>query len=144
MPMPSFWNFLSFPIINFFLVEAKEVLSYGCLCFSLMQIFITIKNFKIGCKVMWSFKVNRPFGGTCRLHVHGRRIRRPRNLRESRWQAWTKQKMAETYSSEKWLTFNGLYGVIYKKITLFLTIAVRTSNLHYWKFDLKQSFLRTS
>jgi hypothetical protein len=29
-------------------------------------------------------KVNRSFGGTCRLHLQGRKI----NQRESRWQAW--------------------------------------------------------
>jgi hypothetical protein len=32
-------------------------------------------------------KVNRRFGGTYRLHLHGRRISRVRNQRESRWHA---------------------------------------------------------
>jgi hypothetical protein len=33
------------------------------------------------------FKVNRSFGGTCRLHLHGRKISRARDQRERRWQA---------------------------------------------------------
>jgi hypothetical protein len=32
-------------------------------------------------------KVNWRFGGTCRLHLQGRKISRARNQRESRWQA---------------------------------------------------------
>jgi hypothetical protein len=32
-------------------------------------------------------KANRRFGGTCRLHLQGRRISRARSQRESRWQA---------------------------------------------------------
>jgi hypothetical protein len=32
-------------------------------------------------------KVNRRFGGTCRLHLQGRRISRARNQCKSRWQA---------------------------------------------------------
>jgi hypothetical protein len=32
-------------------------------------------------------KVNQRFGGTCRLHLQGRRISQERNKRESRWEA---------------------------------------------------------
>jgi hypothetical protein len=32
-------------------------------------------------------KVNRRFGGTCRLHFQGRKISQARNHLESRWQA---------------------------------------------------------
>jgi hypothetical protein len=34
-----------------------------------------------------SLKVNRRFGGTCHLHIQGRKISQARNQRESRWQA---------------------------------------------------------
>jgi hypothetical protein len=47
-------------------------------------------------------KFNQYFGGTYHLHLHGRRISRARNQRESRWQAET--------------------------IVPFITTAVRTSN----------------
>jgi hypothetical protein len=33
------------------------------------------------------WKVNRHFGGTCRLHLQGRSIRQVRNQLESRWQS---------------------------------------------------------
>jgi hypothetical protein len=46
-------------------------------------------------------KVNRRFGGTCRLHRHGRRISQARNQRESRWQA----KMGVICSSETSVDF---------------------------------------
>jgi hypothetical protein len=63
-------------------------------------------------------KVNRCFGGTYRLHLQDRRIRRARN----QWQA-------ERYVPPKRrLTCNGLHGVISQKIVLFITTAVSTSN----------------
>jgi hypothetical protein len=56
-------------------------------------------------------KVNRRFGGTCRLHLQARRISKVRNQRESRCQA-----------------FSGLHDIIYQRIELFINTAVRTSN----------------
>jgi hypothetical protein len=55
-------------------------------------------------------KVNRRFGGICRLQLQGRRISRARSQSESR------------------LTFKGLHGVISQKRVLFITTALRTSN----------------
>jgi hypothetical protein len=60
------------------------------------------------------FKVNRRFGGTCGLHLQGQRIRQLRNQRE----AHSKQS-----------SFRGLHGVISQEIGLFITTAVKTSNL---------------
>jgi hypothetical protein len=37
-------------------------------------------------------------------------------------------KMEETFSSEMWFTFSGLYGIIYPRYNDFITIDVRTSN----------------
>jgi hypothetical protein len=58
---------------------------------------------------------NRRFGGTCRLHLQGRRISQERNHEASRR-----------------LNFNGLHGVISQKTVLFITTAVRTSNSTLW------------
>jgi hypothetical protein len=63
-------------------------------------------------------KVNRRFGGTYRTHLQGRRIRRARNQRESRWQA---------VPPKRRLTFNELHGVISQKIALFTLIIVSES-----------------
>jgi hypothetical protein len=57
-------------------------------------------------------KVNRRFGETCRLHLHGQRISWARNRRESRWHC---------------LTFNRLHGVMSQKIEPFINTAVRIS-----------------
>jgi hypothetical protein len=99
---------------------------------------ITIECLKIS--IFWDImrrsplKVNRRFGGTCRLHFQGRRISRARNQCESRWQA-------ELLLPFRWklyvplkrrLTFNGLHGVISQKIEPFITTGVRTSNPTYW------------
>jgi hypothetical protein len=62
-------------------------------------------------------KVYRLFGGTYRLHLQGRKISRTRNQRESTCQAMSV------------LTFNGLHGVIAQNFVLFITAAVRISNL---------------
>jgi hypothetical protein len=60
-----------------------------------------------------SLKVNRCFGGICRLHLKGWRIVQARNQYE-----------AGSYL----LTFNGLHDVIFQKTEVFKTTAVRTSN----------------
>jgi hypothetical protein len=57
--------------------------------------------------------VNRRFGGTCRLHLQGRRISQARNQCE----AGGKQ-MEATCSSETSVGFNGLHGVISQKMEL--------------------------
>jgi hypothetical protein len=60
-------------------------------------------------------KVNRRFGGTCRLHLQSRRISRTRNQRESRWQARWKRHVPP----KRRLTFKQIHGVISQKIKLF-------------------------
>jgi hypothetical protein len=52
---------------------------------------------------------NRRFRGTYRLHLQGRRNKFCKIQQASRWQA-----------------FNALHGVIYQKIILFITTAVKT------------------
>jgi hypothetical protein len=70
-------------------------------------------------------KVNRRFGGTYRLYVQGRRIRRARNLlsrryfaplilRPWRWRRYDPPKCR--------LTFNGLHGVISQTIVLYYNL----------------------
>jgi hypothetical protein len=83
-------------------------------------------------------KVNRRFGGTYRLHLQGRRIRRASNQRESRRQAeqgWFLARLIlrpwrwrQYVTPKRRLTFTGLHGVISQKIVLFITTALRTSN----------------
>jgi hypothetical protein len=82
--------------------------------------------------------VNRRFGGTYRLHFHGRRIIRARNQCESKWQApsvgpachllsrWFLARLIlrpwkwRRYAPPKHrLAFNGLHCVISQKIALF-------------------------
>jgi hypothetical protein len=61
-------------------------------------------------------KVNRRFGGTCRLQLQGPRISNARNQRE-----------AGSRQSSDWRQ-RRLQGVISQKMELFVTTAVRTSN----------------
>jgi hypothetical protein len=79
-------------------------------------------------------KVNRRFGGICRLHLQGRRIsqaktsvkqvaRRALILVPWRWKRNVPLKCR--------LTFNGLHGVITQKIEIFITTDVSTSNPTY-------------
>jgi hypothetical protein len=80
-------------------------------------------------KLIWDItpcgplKPNRRFGGTCRLHLQGRKISWARNQREGRWKA-------EIFRHWRWrqhvppkcrLTFNRLHGVISQKTDLFIT-----------------------
>jgi hypothetical protein len=59
-------------------------------------------------------KVNRRLGGTCRLHLQGRRINQARNKRE----ADSKQSLRHLPTKRRF-TFNGLHGVISQMIELF-------------------------
>jgi hypothetical protein len=58
----------------------------------LLRVSIRSKNYRKS-SIFWDItpcsplKVNRRFGGTCRLHLQGRRISKERNRRESSWQA---------------------------------------------------------
>jgi hypothetical protein len=69
-------------------------------------------------------KVNRRFGGTCRLHLHGRRKKQKRNQHEisskerkvSRWRRHVPPKHR--------FTFNGLHDVISHKTELFITTEI--------------------
>jgi hypothetical protein len=67
-------------------------------------------------------KVNRPFGGTFRLHLLDRKMSRVRNQRVGRWQA------EHSY---------GIHGVISRKIELF-----KMNNfIQYWNSNLIYSIL---
>jgi hypothetical protein len=59
-------------------------------------------------------KVNRRFGGTCRLHLQGRRISQAEQMRQD--------------PRNRRLTFNGLHGATNQKTEFLITTAVRTSN----------------
>jgi hypothetical protein len=66
-------------------------------------------------------KVNRRFGGKCRLHLQCRRISRTRHQRENMWYSclvyswpWTSRHV----SPKRRLTFNELHRVISQKIEL--------------------------
>jgi hypothetical protein len=95
-------------------------------------------------------KVNGLFGGTCRLHLQDRRVRRARNQRGSRWQAdlcWfltrlilRPWKWRRYVSPKRPLTFNGLHGVISH---IFITAAVRTSNPEYFSLRVSRNQTRT-
>jgi hypothetical protein len=88
-------------------------------------------------------KVNRRFGGNCRLHLHSWKISQVRKQHEadsklfllpiSCWflalvtvqpRIWRRH-----LPTKRWLTFNGQHGVISLKIELFIITAVRTSIL---------------
>jgi hypothetical protein len=59
--------------------------------------------------------VNRLFGSTCRFHLQGRKISQTRNQREAG-------------SKKHLLNFNGLHGVISRKMEILINTAVITSN----------------
>jgi hypothetical protein len=73
-------------------------------------------------------KVERRLEGIYRLQIQGRRINQARNQREIRWQA---ERTVAICSSKRRLTFNGLQSVISQEIELFITIAVKASDLTY-------------
>jgi hypothetical protein len=82
-------------------------------------------------------RVNRHYGGTCRLHLQDRRISQARNQRKGCGSACCLLHTGLILRSWRWrryvppkrrLTFNGLHGIISQKIVLFITTAVRTSN----------------
>jgi hypothetical protein len=52
-------------------------------------------------------KANRRFGGTCRLHLQGRRISRSRNQRESRWQACPEDRNFHSHRCENLKSYIG-------------------------------------
>jgi hypothetical protein len=89
-------------------------------------------------------KVNRHFGGTCRLHLQqtscyllSRWFLARLILRPWRWRRHIPPKCR--------LTFNGLYGIISQKLELFITTAVRTSNprqIHYLWLECSFSTLK--
>jgi hypothetical protein len=73
-------------------------------------------------------RVNWHFRGTYRLHLQRRKISRARNHRESRWQTkfcflarlifrpWRWRRYAPL---KRWLTFNGLHGIVSQKMVFF-------------------------
>jgi hypothetical protein len=93
-------------------------------------------------------KVNRRFGGTCRLHLQSRKISRARHQRGSRRQnrrcllpayllvladfflrPWKWRRYA---TPKRRLQLSRLHGVISQKMVLFITTAVRASNPIEW------------
>jgi hypothetical protein len=82
--------------------------------------------------------VNRSFRGTYRLHLQGLKNKSARNPSASRWLAtclhagylpthFSTLKMKAICSSETFVD-NELHGVIFQKMVLFITTAVKTSN----------------
>jgi hypothetical protein len=89
--------------------------------------------YRLGYNAGSLLKVNRRFGGTCHLHLQGRRISQARNQRES--------SCLPRVPPKRRLTFNGLHSVISQKIKLFITTVLITSNptsLH-WDFLYKEN-----
>jgi hypothetical protein len=75
------------------------------------------------------FKVNRRFGGTCRLHLQGREISQAGEQLETRWQP--ELCLQPALKPKRRLTFNGLHGIISQEIELLITTAVKISNPTY-------------
>jgi hypothetical protein len=84
-------------------------------------------------------KVDWRFGGTCRLHLQGRRIGQARNQRESRWQADLFSSLAYSLTLNMAAIFSSVTSVDFQRTTLryipestyvylFITTGVRTSN----------------
>jgi hypothetical protein len=78
--------------------------------------FVWLKN-----TIFWAvtpcspLKVNRHFGGTCRLYLQDRRINWARYHRQSRWQV-RPSRWRQYVSPKRRLTCNGLHGVISQNI----------------------------
>jgi hypothetical protein len=74
--------------------------------------------------------VNRRFGGTYRRNLQGRKISRARYQRESSCSTylWT-LRWRWNVPLKRRLNLNGLHGVISQKMVLFITTALRSSNL---------------
>jgi hypothetical protein len=95
----------------------------------------TLVGFEVLTKVVWDIapcsplKVNRRFGGTCRLHLQGRRISRARNQREIRWQA--EQSACRNFRLYRKQKGNG-YPVLVSY--WFARLYLRASG--YWRFIL--------
>jgi hypothetical protein len=76
-------------------------------------------------------KVNRRFGGTCRLHLQGRRISQARNQSESRWQARSyipEDRTLHNHRCENLKSYTRMYYHCTHKLTL----------LHKPRFERKQ------
>jgi hypothetical protein len=106
--------------------------------------FVFEEYYLLGYNAASSVKFNGRLGGTCRLHLQGRRISQARNQSEAgnklpkpflpasrRFLAWLillPCRWRRHVSSELRLNFNGLHGIIPQNIGLFITTAVGTSN----------------
>jgi hypothetical protein len=77
-------------------------------------------------------KINQGFGGTCRLHLQGRRISKSRNRHEVgnefAWRIIRLWKWRQHVPPKHRLTFNGIHGITSQTTEPFITTAVRTSN----------------
>jgi hypothetical protein len=86
--------------------------------------------------ILWNITLSSPlkvrrFRGICSLHLQGRRINQAKHQRETRWHAWLilrSWRWARHVPAKRRLTFNGLHNVISRKIELFITTPVKTSN----------------
>jgi hypothetical protein len=97
-------------------------------------------------------KVNRRFGGTCLLHLQFRRIRQARNHRESCSASHLLQRWFFDWlilwpwrwrwhdPAKRLLNFNGLHVVTSQKIEIFITTAVRTSDLNFMRLKSVKMF----
>jgi hypothetical protein len=80
-------------------------------------------------------KVNRRFGGTYRLLLHGRRISKAGNQRESRsqaslaWLIFRSWRWKRYFPPKRRSTFNWLHAVISQNIVLF------TNVIYLWKLN---------
>jgi hypothetical protein len=94
-------------------------------------------------------KFSRRFGGICRLHLQGRRIRQAINQREHRWQAKPAYLNLPSWRWRRYvapklqmLTFNDLHGVIYQKTVLFIGSAASILKLSVsWSVERPLVFL---
>jgi hypothetical protein len=80
-------------------------------------------------------KVNRHFGGTCRLHLQGRRIGQPRNQREagsSGFQQTTRRYIPESRTLHKQLLLRSFVWEAENKTTRHVTYLLYVSELSHY------------
>jgi hypothetical protein len=90
------------------------------------------------------FKVNRRFGGICRLYLQGRRISRGRKRVQVTGFSLGPFLDPELIPPKHWLTFNRLNSVIPYKIEFFKTTAEGTSNSTSQSLLFRPSVLKLS
>jgi hypothetical protein len=90
----------------------------------------------------WSpLKAKWRFGGTYCLYLHGRRINQARNQRNIR--VGSKESRRQHVPQECLLTFNGLHGLIFRMINLFIITAVKNLIIYKTKTYSDRDFRMT-